>query len=543
MRANPMQDPAVRRRWRRLGAGLAAGAVGLYLALLLSGNSPPARRAIRARAQAALARHLPSARLGGEPGLDWRLRVGLGTLEMPGRDPVTGPLLRVERVAVTPRWLALLAGRAEAETVRLFGVRLDLPGLGPLPAFDARIRPGPPLVATAPLPGGGRAELRVVQRGDRKADLSLSVAGAVVEDERLAHGPVGPLGLTLGGLLSWDATAGGAALSQGRLAIGPGAVASLTLSAVARPEPHGMLSIRAERLDWAALGAALPAQLRPAPAAPRVAGTVSFRLALAGPPARPGEWRLDASLDLSGLHPDGPVALLEPLDWRAPESAGLARTLHLGPGSGSWVPLDDVPARVTGAVLLGEDAGFMTHRGFDFSEIREALAERAGSGRARGASTLTQQLAKNLYLSGERTLARKIREALATVALEASVPKRRLLELYLNMAEWGPGLFGIGEASRHYFDVEPRQLSAKQAAFLASIIPSPVRFHGYFTRGALTEHFEERVRALLAKMYATDLVSEAEFLEALETPLAFARPSADVAATVQPGEPEGPALP
>ncbi len=522
MGANPRSEPPVRRSWR-VAAALLGVVAGGYGALLLAGNSPWGRGFLRDRSAAALARRLPSARLSGDPGIDWRLRIGLGSLEIPAGEPGGEPPLRVDRVAVTPRWIALLAGRAEAETIRLRGVRLRLPGVGELPPFDVRVRPGPPVRLTADLVAGGELALEVVPRGPGEADLSLSLTGGSIDDPRLATVPVGPIAVTLAGRLRWDAAARSADLSQGRLALGPGVGADVDASWVSRPEPRASFSLRADRIGWEALVAALPEALRPVPAAPRLRGALSFHLRLDGPPARPAEWQLDAGLDLSALKAAGPVAVAGPFTWQAPESAGTERTIRVGPGNPSFVPLDEVPRVLVGAVTLSEDAGFFGHHGFDFSEIREALAEAAGSGRARGASTISQQVAKNLYLSGERTLARKVREALATVALEASLPKRRLREIYLNVAEWGPGLFGIGEASRHYFAKAPRDLTAREAAFLATIIPSPVRYHVFFERGALSETWEQRVRVLLAKMLPAEVITPAEYLAALEEPMTFAR--------------------
>jgi membrane peptidoglycan carboxypeptidase len=175
------------------------------------------------------------------------------------------------------------------------------------------------------------------------------------------------------------------------------------------------------------------------------------------------------------------------------------------------------------AVVLSEDAGFFVHHGFDVREVQDALARSGAHGRLRGASTLTQQLAKNLFLSPERTLARKVREALATIALEASASKRRLLEIYLTIAEWGPGVYGIGEAAHHWFGKDARDLSPKEAAFLATVIPNPIRYELYRRRGGLTERWDERVRDLLLKLRAADALTDEQFFEAWYAPLGFRR--------------------
>jgi monofunctional biosynthetic peptidoglycan transglycosylase len=120
-------------------------------------------------------------------------------------------------------------------------------------------------------------------------------------------------------------------------------------------------------------------------------------------------------------------------------------------------------------VVIAEDSRFRTHWGIDPVELREAAA----AGWRRGASTITQQLAKNLYLSSSRNVWRKLKEAVTAVRLEAALSKDRILELYLNAVEWGPGIWGVEAASRHYFGVAPADLSDEQAAALAATLPHP----------------------------------------------------------------------
>jgi monofunctional biosynthetic peptidoglycan transglycosylase len=142
----------------------------------------------------------------------------------------------------------------------------------------------------------------------------------------------------------------------------------------------------------------------------------------------------------------------------------------------TWVPLERISPRLVEAVLLSEDASFYAHHGFDWAEIRQAAAQSLDRGRlGRGASTLTQQLAKNLWLSTERSLWRKAEEAALAVKLERALSKRRILALYLNVAEWSDGVFGAEAASRHWFGVSASGLSTAQAATLASMLPAPRR--------------------------------------------------------------------
>jgi len=157
-----------------------------------------------------------------------------------------------------------------------------------------------------------------------------------------------------------------------------------------------------------------------------------------------------------------------------------------------WVPLDKISTNLQRAVLAGEDTNFMIHRGFDYEAIQKAWeqAQRETAGEAkeqgedddwlpnfpdfkRGASTISQQLAKNLYLSSQRSWMRKGQEAALTVMLERTLTKHRILEIYLNVIEWGDGVYGAEAASRRYFRKPASALSATEAAFLSAMIPNP----------------------------------------------------------------------
>lgn len=128
------------------------------------------------------------------------------------------------------------------------------------------------------------------------------------------------------------------------------------------------------------------------------------------------------------------------------------------------------------AVLASEDARFYQHHGFDFEEIEQALERRRAGRRLRGASTISQQTVKNLFLWEGRSFLRKGLEAYGTVALEVVVPKDRILDLYLNLAEWGPGIFGAEAAAQHWYRKPASRLTADEAARLAAILPAPRRW-------------------------------------------------------------------
>lgn len=159
----------------------------------------------------------------------------------------------------------------------------------------------------------------------------------------------------------------------------------------------------------------------------------------------------------------------------------------------AWLPLDRISPNLRRAVLAGEDSNFVTHNGFDYQAIQKAWdeAQRAAAKEAksegdyesdwlpylpdfkRGASTISQQLAKNLYLSTDKTFIRKGQEAIITVFLEQLLTKRRILEIYLNVIEWGDGIYGAEAAAQHYLGKSAARLSAGEAAYLSAMIPNP----------------------------------------------------------------------
>lgn len=140
-----------------------------------------------------------------------------------------------------------------------------------------------------------------------------------------------------------------------------------------------------------------------------------------------------------------------------------------------WTPWDKVAGSVPIALVAAEDQKFPFHHGFDFDAIQSALAEADDGERLRGASTISQQVAKNLFLWNGRSFVRKGLEAYFTVLIETFWPKRRILEVYLNIAEFGDGIYGVGAASEHFFRATPAQLDAHQAALLAAVLPNPAR--------------------------------------------------------------------
>ncbi len=178
-----------------------------------------------------------------------------------------------------------------------------------------------------------------------------------------------------------------------------------------------------------------------------------------------------AVLVLRFVRPVASAVMLE--DWMQARLRGdHAFELHF-----RWTPWNQVAGSVPIALVAAEDQKFPFHHGFDLEAIQSAIAEADEGERLRGASTISQQVAKNLFLWNGRSFVRKGLEAYFTVLIEALWPKRRILEVYLNIAEFGHGIYGVGAASERYFHTTPAHLDAREAALLAAVLPNPERFH------------------------------------------------------------------
>ena len=167
-----------------------------------------------------------------------------------------------------------------------------------------------------------------------------------------------------------------------------------------------------------------------------------------------------------------------------------------------WVPYTRISEHLKRAVVAAEDAKFLDHEGFDWEAIVKARQKNEERGKVvAGASTISQQLAKNLFLSGSRSWARKGQEAAITWMMERTLSKRRILEIYLNVAEWGEGIFGAEAAARHHFGIPAAALTPEQAAWLAAILPSPKRYD----RGRQTPYISGRIATISSRMTSAQI--------------------------------------
>lgn len=187
----------------------------------------------------------------------------------------------------------------------------------------------------------------------------------------------------------------------------------------------------------------------------------------------------------------------------------------------NWVRLGQIPKEVYMAIVISEDWAFFEHKGVDVEQLQIAVLEALQGKKLRGASTITQQLAKNLFTNADRSIFRKVKELIIAKLLERELPKRKILEIYLNIIEYGRNLYGISDASHFYFDKNVSDLDVKEGAFLAMLLPSPVRYSQSFFNKELTIFANDVVTKILHKLVIAKVISAEKYDEIKEEPILF----------------------
>jgi hypothetical protein len=293
-----------------------------------------------------------------------------------------------------------------------------------------------------------------------------------------------------------------------------------------------------------AMLASLPAALIDELAGVRLSGTFGLTTAVAYDSARPDdlEVKLKVANDcrvVDAPAPFSPERFKRPWTREVKAPDGSSVLTQSGPGTADYTPYARISRYMETAVLVCEDGGFFHHRGFDFRAIEKALRADILAGRfVRGASTISMQLAKNLYLSRDKTLARKVQEALLTMLLEERLSKQELMELYLNIVELGPGIYGVGQAAEHYFAKPASELSLGQSLYLASILPDPTRQH-FTPEGAVTPRWSEYLKKLMNIARKVKLITDEELAQGLLEEVAFRQPGSGSLPAFGGGDPAG----
>ncbi|HVU00626.1 MAG TPA: biosynthetic peptidoglycan transglycosylase [Polyangiaceae bacterium] len=399
-------------------------------------------------------------------------------------------------------------------------------------AVDAEVSGGPLRLSTLGVRDGdfglfdvGRAEVRVQGKASLGSDgRTVVLSGRAdldalsVNEPKLARDPVAGLSFGVGG----DATfaTDGSRIDVRELSVNVGKVTLRGRGTLERSEGDAKVGAHLE-VPLAAcedLLASTPRALVPLFSGLTLSGTFTLSGDVTFDTRKPADTRVTFS-GANGCRVTAVPESLAPDRFKRPfqrtvrGADGRDVLVESGPGSADWVPLFDVSSFVPTAVVVLEDAHFFTHDGFDGKSLEDSIQDDLRAGRfVRGGSTVSMQLAKNLYLAREKTLSRKLQEAVLTLLLEQTLGKEGILELYLNVVEFGPGLYGIGPAARHYFGVTPKELSLAQSLYLISLLPNP-KVHHFKRDGTLTDAWAEYLRHLMDIAHKIRRVTDSELAD------------------------------
>jgi hypothetical protein len=292
--------------------------------------------------------------------------------------------------------------------------------------------------------------------------------------------------------------------------------------------------------DCQKMFASLPQAFIPKLAGMSMAGSFSLRAGFSLDTRHPDDmlidWDLKNHCRITKAPPDiDVVRFSRPFRRTVYDEHGEKVEMVSGPGTPDWVPLQAISPFMEAAVTTTEDGGFRNHGGFDKTAIKNSIRDNLRAGRfLRGASTISMQLAKNIYLEREKNLSRKLQEAVLTTYLEQTFTKDEILELYFNVVEFGPMIYGIGPAAAHYFDTSASDLSLGQALFLTSILPAPKRTY-FSATGQVTKGWLGYLHRLMKIMRVRNKINDEQLLDGVSEVITYqvaksprVRPSTDI---------------
>lgn len=416
-------------------------------------------------------------------------------------------------------------------------VRSERRAQGHLTASD--IRPTQLPIADMPLDAGHGAvsvDLRIHREGDRvSARGTASVRDVHVVHPRLAKDPV-----VVGADVEVGATAdlGTRELVVEGLKVRPrigDRLSTVEVDASGRllyaPDPGEReyeITMRMAAQPCQEVLDAMPPGLLPGLGDFQLAGDVSLDFHTVVKMNDPDATVLEGGFDAKGCKiqrvPDAVDMLARPFRHVTRMKSGRVAQVALVPGSPMYASLEDMTPAVPAAVLSTEDGGFWSHKGYRPKAFLDSLRRNVELGTIRrGASTLTMQAVKNVLLTHERTLSRKLQELFLTWVVETRLSKGRILEIYLNVVEFGPGIYGVAHASDHYFGKKAADLNSMEAAFLASLLPRPLERHDMWCRGEVTEKHLKYLRRVNARMLSKGRITQAAHDRGLAEGVRFTR--------------------
>lgn len=468
----------------------------------------------------------------------WRLTVRDATLAGPAQVAVTAPITtwnvagllfggELQVTLVEPQGGLSIRKRSESSATEW---TVDLRALDISRLLDVK-RSGQPL-----LEGGiANGSVALLAGSDRlRFQVDLSTRGARVgglADSETHEAQLGnPTGVTLRFEGTWQKARGAVDVPDIDATVAGAIVAGSLALRDLDTDPAIDLDLGVKKLDFAQLlgtsGLEVPESLGLSPGSSADLGSAAIDLHVRGRLSEPASLSVSQKINFKPprVMPPAIARLRGDFMFRADDGRGPPRSIHVSPESPDFIALGSVPPLFLRTLLLAEDAGFYGHRGIDLRELPGALLTNWSRGTAaRGASTITQQLAKNLFLTRDKQLGRKLQELAITFLLESALGKERILEIYLNIIEWGPDLHGLRPAAWIYFGREPRALTSGEMAFLVAIIPGPIKYQSSFANGSPGPGLRSLIDDLLAKLRSVDAIGEEEYRRALNEPIRVVR--------------------
>ncbi|MDI7268635.1 MAG: biosynthetic peptidoglycan transglycosylase, partial [Myxococcota bacterium] len=395
----------------------------------------------------------------------------------------------------------------ETDPLRLPLLRLGSPGIG----LDVEVRRGD-------------------GSGEWVAEGTVSVGGLTVDSRRMAREPIVNVAFDASGRFVGDIDRAELSFERGRVRVGAVEVGASAHAAYRSGSPAFRVALAGAHIRCQDLLDAIPPVMRTDLPGLEFAGTADFQVAL--------DIDLgDLDSTVFDLHADSRcrvVAADERIHMRRLGGAfrrevvlpgGRRRTIVTGPGSPEWTPVEEISRYMIAAVVATEDARFFEHSGVSIADLRAAIVRDLREGRfAYGGSTIDMQVVKNVFLHREKTLARKLQEIILTWWMTQALGKQRIMELYLNVIEYGPGIHGIRHAAMRFFGRTPADLSPLEAAYLAKLLPSPVPRYGMYLAGSVPRSWRTRLDRVLGAMWRRGDIDEAEYRAALVDEVRFHRP-------------------
>ena len=374
-----------------------------------------------------------------------------------------------------------------------------------------RDRPGGPVVATS----------------------DLAIQGAGFHHKMVASEPLEGVDASVAGRLEWDPESGDLRLRKLRLGLEDTVVVegAVGVYGIGHGDKRAPVDLKRVKLSFSmeptpaqAIFDAVPHGLRNSLDGMTFAGTVGFSISTDVDARRIRHMTTESEFDLKGFdivayndHAN-PRRLLGTFKHTKTQPVTDYR-FSISEDGPMWTKLTSVSPYVVKAIRTNEDGSFYSHKGFHWASVRHSIEQNIRQRRyVRGASTVSMQLVKNIFLSSEKTMARKLQEALLTWAMEVAedIPKNRIMEVYLNVIEWGPHVYGIRAAAWHYFRKRPRTLSLGESVFLISILPGPRKYHAYYEKGYIGNGWWSRMQRLMEIMVDRRHITEEEYEEAIE---------------------------